>query len=267
MPEFEHEGWKLHYEDVGEGPRVLLIHGLLFDERQFAPQVEALRDRYRVITPDCRNHGRSEFREAEYTQWDLMEDQIALLDHLGVDQAVWGGVSMGGFQSLRATLKHPERVTGLILIDSQAGAENPEQGPMYESAAEVARESGWTPDISQLAGAMLFGASATDEVKQPWFDWWEQQPTFAAPSLIQAVTRRDPVTDHLGEIEAPAVVIHGEEDVAIPMERAEQLADGLRNLVEFVRVPSAGHSSTVEQPEPVTAAIERFLDKVAPSVS
>lgn len=266
MPEFDHDGWKLHYEDVGQGPPVLLIHGLLFDSRQFAPQVEALRDRYRVITPDCRNHGRSEFREAEYTQWDLMEDQVALLDHLGIDRAVWGGVSMGGFQSLRAALSHPERVAGLIMIDSQAGPENPEQAPMYEAASEVAKASGWSEDISQLAGAMLFGASATDDVKRPWFQWWESQPTHSAPSLIQAVTRRDDITHRLGEIDHPTVVIHGEEDVAIHMERAEVLAGGCRNLVELVAVPKAGHSSTLEQPNDVTAAILRFLDKVAPVV-
>jgi 3-oxoadipate enol-lactonase len=266
VPEFQHEGWTLQFNDEGEGPPVLLIHGLLFDSRQFEPQVRALRDRYRVITPDCRNHGRSEFREADYTQWDLMEDQIALLDHLGIERAIWGGVSMGGFQSLRAALRHPERVAALIMIDSQAGPEAPEAAPMYESAAEVAKASGWNPDISQLAGAMLFGASASDKVKRPWLEWWESQPTSSAPSLIQAVTRRDDVTERLREIDVPAVVIHGEEDVAIEMHRAEALADGLPNLIEFVRVPRGGHSSTLEQPDVVTAAVERFLDKVAPSV-
>jgi 3-oxoadipate enol-lactonase len=60
-------------------------------------------------------------------------------------------------------------------------------------------------------------------------------------------------------------VIHGEEDAAIDMERAERLAAGLPNLVELVKVPRAGHSSTIEQPEPVTAAVERFLEKVSPA--
>ena len=266
MPDFEHDGWRLHFEDVGSGPAVLLIHGLLFDSRQFEPQVRALQDRYRVITPDCRNHGQSEFREADYTQWDLMEDQIALLDHLGIDQPVWGGVSMGGFQSLRAALSHPERVAALILIDSQAGAENPDLAPTYEAAADLAKESGWSQDSSELAGAMLFGASAANEVKQPWFEWWESQPTHSAPSLIQAVTRRDDITARLNEIDQPAIVIHGEEDIAIHMERAEVLAGGCRNLVELVAVPKAGHSSTLEQPDAVTVAVERFLDKVAPPV-
>src|SRR5438477_527330 len=125
MPEITRGGWKLFYEDTGgDGPPIVLIHGLLMDGTMFALQVEALRDRYRIVTPDLRGHGRSSHRAEEYTQWDMMEDHVALLDSLGIDGAVWGGVSQGGFQSLRAALRHPERVAGLILIDTQAGAED-----------------------------------------------------------------------------------------------------------------------------------------------
>jgi 3-oxoadipate enol-lactonase len=79
------------------------------------------------------------------------------------------------------------------------------------------------------------------------------------------VSRREDITDRLGEIDQPAIVIHGEEDAAIEMERAEQLAAGLPGLVELVKVSRAGHSSTIEQPEAVTAAVERFLEKVSPA--
>ena len=114
---FDRDGWSLAYEDIGSGPVVLLVHGLLMDRTMFASQVDSLADRYRVITPDLRGHGESEHRAQAYTQWDLMEDHVALLDHLGVERAVWGGVSQGGFQTLRAALRHPDRVAGLILIE------------------------------------------------------------------------------------------------------------------------------------------------------
>ena len=94
---FDHDGWTLAYEDGGSGPAVLLVHGLLMDRTMFSEQMEALADRYRVITPDLRGHGESEHRAQPYTQWDLMEDHIALLDDLGVHRAVWGGVSQGAF--------------------------------------------------------------------------------------------------------------------------------------------------------------------------
>src|SRR5213080_2128749 len=167
MPQFEGTGWKLIYEDTGgDGPPILLIHGLLMDWTMFEPQIEALRDRYRVITPDLRGHGSSEHRAEDYTQWDLMEDHVALLDSLGIERAMWGGVSQGGFQSLRAALRHPDRVAGLILIDTQAGSEDETRAPMYEASAQVAVESGWNEDLLCIADSIPIGASASDAVRQ-----------------------------------------------------------------------------------------------------
>ena len=265
MPEFEHDDWRLAYSERGEGPAVILIHGLLFDGTQFEPQVEALSDRYRMIMPDLRAHGQSEHRRAEYDQWDLMEDHVALLDHLGIERAVWGGVSQGGFQSLRAALKHPELVAGLILIDSQAGPEDENRAPMFEASAQVAAESGWNDDLLGIATTFLFGASCGEDLKQHWIDRWKQQDTSDSVELMQAVTRRHAIVDRLGEISAPALVIHGQEDMAIEIEKAQTMADGLGGEVEFVSVPAAGHSSPIEQPGAVTPAIEAFLERVWPS--
>ena len=211
----------------------------------FAPQVEALSHHYRLITPDLRCHGESEHRAEEHTQWDLMEDHVALLDRLRVDRAVWGGVRQGGFQSLRAALRHPERVAGLILIDTTAEPEDEIRAPMYEAAGQVAEEAGWSEETFQAALYAMFGESASDDLKRHWLSRWMAEPTSGALARMHAVTRR--------------------EDLAIEMDEAERLAAGLPNLVEFVTIPGAGHSSTVEKPEPVTAAIERFLDKVLPS--
>ena len=265
MPEFEHDGWRLAYDDRGDGPAVILIHGVLFDATQFEPQVEALSDRYRVITPDLRAHGRSEHRREEYDQWDLMEDHVALLDHLGVERAVWGGVSQGGFQSHRAALKHPEQVAGLILIDSQAGPEDENRAPMFEASAQVAAESGWNEELLGLATTFLFAESASDDLKRHWIDRWMRQETFDAVELMHVVTRREDLTDRMGEITVPAIVIHGEEDVSIEMEKAEEMAATLGGEVQFVRVPGAGHSSTIERPDVVNAAIESFLERAWPA--
>jgi len=266
MAEFDRDGWKLFYEDTGgDGPPVLLIHGLLMDHTMFADQVAALKDRYRFITPDLRAHGASEHRAEEYTQWDLMEDNLALLESLGVERAMWGGVSQGGFQSLRAALRHPDRVAGLVLIDTQAGAEDENRAPMYEAFAEVVATDGWSEHILENSCRSMFGTSASQELMQHWKDRWAAQATDDARQSLWSVTRREDITDRLGEIEQPAIVIHGEEDAAIDMERAQKLANGLPNLVELVKVPKAGHSSTVEQPEQLTEAIERFLQKVYPA--
>ncbi|MFL5797469.1 MAG: alpha/beta fold hydrolase [Actinomycetota bacterium] len=264
MPDFERDGWRLAYDDQGTGPAVLFIHGLLMDRTMFDAQAEALANRYRVVLPDLRGHGESEHGGEPYDQWDLMEDDVALLDHLGIERAVWGGVSQGGFQSLRASLKHPDRVAGLVLIDTQAGPEDETRAPMYEASAQVAVESGWNEDLLGIAASILIGASASDAVRQHWIARWLAQDTSDALQVIQSVTRRDDITDRLPEIQAPAIVIHGTEDVAIDMDRARELADGLAGPTEFVTV-DAGHSSTVEQQDAVTAAIEGFLERVWPA--
>jgi pimeloyl-ACP methyl ester carboxylesterase len=265
MPEFEHDGWRLSYEERGSGPAVLLLHGLFMDRRMFDAQVDALSDRYRFITPDARSHGRSDHRAEPFTMWDLMEDEIALLDRLGIERPVWGGVSQGGFQSLRAALRHPERVAGLILIDASAVPEDELKLGLYEASAQVVAEEGWSEDVVQAAAIAMFGDSAGDEVKRPWLDRWLAEPGVGAVERMLAVTRREDLTDRLGEIDVPAVVIHGEEDFAIEMEKAEAMAAGLPNVLEFVRIPEAGHSSSVENPEAVTSAIERFLERVTGS--
>lgn len=262
MPKTRLNDWEIFYEDRGSGPPVILIHGFLMDHAMFDPQVAALSDRYRIVTPDLRIHGESERRKEMHTQWDMMADHIALCDLLRIERAVFGGVSQGGFQSLRAALKFPERVEGLILIDTQAGPEDEVRAPMYEAFANVVASEGWNDEILDVATVSMFGESAPNELKEHWKKRWTSHPTSSEVEAMFAVSRRDDITDRLSEITAPAIVIHGEEDVSIDISLAEVLADGLPNLVEFVRVPKAGHSSTVESPEVVTAAIERFLRKI-----
>ena len=122
-------GITVSYTDSGgDGPVVVLSHGYLMDSSMFEPQVAALAPEYRVITWDERGHGGTR-ATGPFSYWDSASDLLALLDHLGIGQAVLGGMSQGGFISLRAALKAPERVRGLILIDSQAGLEDPAAVP------------------------------------------------------------------------------------------------------------------------------------------
>lgn len=262
MPRTDVDGWEIEYGDEGSGPPIVLIHGLLMDRTMFDAQVAALKDRYRIITPDLRNHGGSESRSEEITQWDMVEDHVSLCDQLGIDRAVFGGVSQGGFQSMRLAAKYPERVAGLILIDTQAGAEDPTKAPMYEAMASVVESDGWTDDILEVASQII--VTSPDDMRSHWIHRWRQLDPKHASATLFAVTRREDFTDRLREVNAPAIVIHGEADAAIEIELAEALADGLPQLVEFVRIPEAGHSSSSTHPEPVTEAIERFLQKVYP---
>src|SRR3954471_20029249 len=145
-------GQQLYYEDTGgTGPAVVLGHGFLMDHEMFAPQVDALRDRYRVITWDERGFGLTEFDGEPFTYWDSAADCVALLDHLGVDRAVVGGMSQGGFLSLRAALAAPDRVRALILLDTQSGKEAADVVDAYRGMLDTWATVG---PVDELAGAV-----------------------------------------------------------------------------------------------------------------
>jgi pimeloyl-ACP methyl ester carboxylesterase len=109
----------------------------------------------------------------------------------------------------------------------------------------------------------MFGESAPEELKSHWMGRWKANETIGAAASMRSVTRREDISDRLSEIAVPALVIHGHQDVAIDISRAERLASGLSGLHEFVKLEGAGHSSTVEAPEEINQSIERFLKSVS----
>ena len=108
MPFAEINGQRLRFDDSGgSGPPVVLSHGFLMDREMFAPQVHALAPEFRVITWDERGFGETGFDGEPFTYWDSAADCLGLLDHLAIERAVLGGMSQGGFLSLRAALLAP----------------------------------------------------------------------------------------------------------------------------------------------------------------
>jgi pimeloyl-ACP methyl ester carboxylesterase len=251
-------GATVEYEDTGgDGPVVVFSHGILMNGSMFEPQVAALRDSYRVVTWDERGHGLAE-HESPWTYWDSARDVLALLDHLGVEQAVLGGMSQGGFLSLRAALLAPERVRALVLIDTQAGAEDPEVGPMYESMAAEWSASGSDPAVLEVVASIILGPAD----HEPWKVLWEQMPRHRAVQVVDTLLSREDLTGRLGEITCPALVIHGNADAAIPVPKAAALVAGLPGARPLVVIEGAGHASNLSHPAEVNAEIRRFLDSL-----
>jgi pimeloyl-ACP methyl ester carboxylesterase len=249
-------GATVDYEDTGgSGPVVVLSHGVLMNGSMFAPQVEALRDAYRVVTWDERGHGEAE-HEGTWTYWDSARDVLALLDHLGVGSAVLGGMSQGGFLSLRAALLAPERVRALVLIDSQAGPEDPDVAPLYASLAEAWAAGGADAATLDFVAATILGPADAE----PWKQTWRAMPPHRAPQVVHTLLEREDIHDRLAEIRCPALVVHGTDDVAIPVAKAQALVDGLPAARPLVLVEGAGHASNLSHPDPVNTAVRAFLD-------
>lgn len=251
-------GQELYYEDTGgTGPAIVFSHGLLMDHEMFAPQVEALRDRYRCITWDERAHGQTAGDAIEpFSYYDSADDLAALLEYLAIDQAVLVGMSQGGYLSLRCALNHPSIVRALILIDTQAQVEAPEKTAGYKPMVETWAAQGLPDELADTIASIILGADWHGA--GAWKEKWRHWQTHNLQAAFQTLISRDDISDQLTHIDAPALVIHGEADAAITMDRAEDMADRLPDS-ELITIPGAGHASNLTHPEPVNAAIERFL--------
>ncbi len=242
-----------YYDSGGAGPAVVLSHGYLMDHTMFDAQVQALSPEYRVITWDERGHGPTT-APGPFSYWDSARDALGLLDHLEVERAVLGGMSQGGFISLRAALLAPDRVRGLILIDTQAGLEDPASVPGYEQMHQVWLESGPGP-VQELVSAIILGPGEWDD----WYAKWAAIEPGQATLAFRCLIDRDDITGRIGEIGCPALIVHGTADAAIPMAKAEQLRDGLGGPVTLAVVDGGTHASSISHPVEVSAELLNFL--------
>jgi 3-oxoadipate enol-lactonase len=256
-------GITLGYHDSGgDGPAIVLSHGYLMDHAMFDPQVAALTPEYRVITWDERGFGGTR-AAGPFTYWDSAADVLGLLDHLGIEQAVLGGMSQGGFLSLRAALLAPDRVRGLILIDTQAGLENPEVVPAYEQMEQIWMEQGPAP-VQDVVASIILGPPDGPVDYAPWFAKWAAWDADGLRLAFRCLLDRDDITGRLGEIGCPALIVHGSADAAIPMGHAEIVRTGLAGPVTLVEVDGGTHASNMSHPDVVNAVILDFLRSVAP---
>jgi pimeloyl-ACP methyl ester carboxylesterase len=256
MPHAAVNGQQIHYSDTGgDGPAVILGHGFLMDHTMFEHQVAALRSQYRVITWDERGFGQTVFDGQPFTYWDSAQDCLGLLDHLGVVRAVVGGMSQGGFLSMRAALLAPERVRALILLDTAAALDAPETLAANKGMVDIWLAAGPVDELAQAVATIIID----DAVEDPkWIAKWQARPKESLAEPARCLLTRDDISDRLSEITCPALVVHGTGDTAITMAHAEEMADALAGCGGVVKV-SGAHAANLTNPDPVNAAILDFL--------
>jgi pimeloyl-ACP methyl ester carboxylesterase len=267
MPKVAVNGTELHVQDTGgPGETILFSHGLLWNTALFAPQLAALRDRYRCVAYDHRGQGRSADDPRRIIDMDLLtDDAVALIDAMGLGRVHFCGLSMGGFVGMRLAARHPQRVRSLMLLGTSAEPEPAENAPKYKRMNVAARWLG-PRFVMPKVMPILFGKTAlTDPARAAERREWQAQLNANRRSIWRAVNGvilREPVLAELPKITAPTLVLVGDEDVATVPAKAQRIASGIPNA-RLVVVPHAGHSSTVENPAAVNAAIERFLQDLA----
>jgi pimeloyl-ACP methyl ester carboxylesterase len=255
------QGLEIFFEDVGTGTPVVLGHSFLCSGKMWREQVPALVGRFRVINPDLRGHGRSSEVNRPFSLYDAVSDVVAVLDRLGIGKAIWCGLSIGGMVALRAALTCPERVSALILLGTDAGAETALRKLKYLAMGAGARAVGISPFLSSIARLMI-GATTRRHKPTLVTEWNKEFAGVHVPSVLRcldALMRRDSLLGRLGRIGVPALVLAGEEDRSLPPPLSRRIHDLLR-CSTFSVIPAAGHLSALEQPAAVNHAILTFLE-------
>ena len=252
------------YIEKGSGPAVVFSHGTLIDATMFDPQLDHLAERgYRALAYNSRV---LTGEPAPHTLSDLVEDCHALLDDLGIGKCVLAGMSVGGFMALEFALAYPERLNGLILIAATSKGYSAEEREAYHHQFDKLDVDGTVPrPFAEWVAPFCFGATTLARNKALADHWVERWSTTvpARAVLFQGrswIDKAD-ITDRLADIDLPVLVVHGEEDVPLPIERAQAMADALADAT-FARVPEAGHSVNLEKPATVNAAMARFLGRL-----
>lgn len=255
----------LEVEDHGEGVPVVLLHGFPLSSEMWTPIRPAVEEAARLITPDMRGFGGSDSPEGAYGMETLADDILRLADSFGLERFVLGGHSMGGYVALRLAAGHPERLSGLILVNTRASADTPEAKSRRAIAIETIRR-GEAPAFLDEFVPNLLGPSTRQRAPRLAAELRAvagQIPDHVLAGCLAGMRDRPDSSDLLAGLDVPALVIVGQEDTITPPEAAHAMAAALPRA-RLALIPFSGHTPSVERPIPTAEAILTFLCETFP---
>jgi 3-oxoadipate enol-lactonase len=256
---------ELHVREAGQGPTVLLLHGLGGDHTVYNLVIPALAEQFHVLAPDLRGHGGSPLPGGSTFAFDeLAGDLDAMLAARRVERYHLVGMSAGGFLGLRMLLDRPQRLLSFTGIGTAAQCDGHTRA-VASYWAEVYRELGYEPYVMRLLKDLFYP------------EWLEEHPAFIEEALV-SMRQRDlgaavqwglsvrnfDVRGQLGRVRTPLLVLHGMDDRVIDASHARLLRQAVSGA-ELKLMPFAGHMLPIEKPEEVAHALKDFLTRVGSS--
>ena len=255
----------LDFDDDGPGPVVVLLHGFPLDRSMWTHQRASIGSIYRLITPDLRGHGRSAAPDGVYSVDEMADDVIETLDALQLTEpVVLGGLSMGGYIALSIAERYPERLKGLMLINTRAAGDDPEAARKREEQANAIEASGDIEPLVVASLGKLFAEATTQahpEVVRRLHSHMSHTPARAVVGALRGLATRPDRTGFLPGIAIPTLVVAGLEDAIVPIAEARAMAAAIPGS-HFVAVPHAGHLAPLENHQATDAAILGFLESL-----
>jgi pimeloyl-ACP methyl ester carboxylesterase len=249
----------LAFDEQGSGRPLVLLHAFPLSAAMWSD----LDLPCRLVAPDQRGFGGSPLGEDAPSLQRCAQDVLALLDRLGLERVVLGGLSMGGYVAMELLRQAPHRVEALLLADTKAQADTPEQREGRLRTAETVERQG-TGQLAETMLPALLGATSRErrpEVVTRVRGWVEQAPPATVAWASRAMAARPDSFAVLRATDVPALVVVGEQDVLSPVAQAQEMADALpQGRLALVR--DAGHLSAVEDPEAFGAVVAAFLGEL-----
>jgi pimeloyl-ACP methyl ester carboxylesterase len=257
MPKLNRDGVNIHYEVVGSGPPLLLTHGYSSTSAMWQGQIAALSKHHTLIVWDMRGHGQSDYPAdpLAYSEALTVGDMAALLDKVGADTAIIGGLSLGGYMSLAFHRAHPERVRALLIIDTGPGFK---RDGAREGWNARAHETGDRFEREGLGGLKLASRERSSVV--------HRDASGLARAARGMLTQRDAgVIETLPHIKVPALVVVGADDTPF-LAASDYMAAKIPGATKVV-IPAAGHAVNIDQPQAFIDAVLPFLDSLPPAAA
>lgn len=246
------------------GPVVMMAHSLGCNLHMWDPQMELLEKDFHIVRLDMRGHGLSDAPLGPYTLDELADDVIAVMDHQGIKQAHWVGLSIGGMFGQSLLLRYPQRFLSAVLCDTMSKLPDGAMPIWDERIAKV--ESEGLGSIKQatlerwFTAPFMADASQQDAIKKVGAQI-DQATDTGYLGCCRAITKLNFI-DQLPNIKTKVLLIVGAEDMATPVSASEDMHKHLPES-ELVILPNAAHISNVEQVDAFNAALGPFLHKAA----
>ncbi|WP_203829771.1 alpha/beta fold hydrolase [Actinoplanes palleronii] len=260
----EVNGITVSFDDTGDGPAFVLVHGHPFDRSMWWPQVAALTaEGYRVVTADLRGYGRSTVVPGLTTLETFARDTFALVDHLEIDdEVVLAGLSMGGQIAMECYRLFPERIAGLVLADTFPQGETPAGHAHRNQVADRLLAEGMAGYAAENLPKMMaaYNVEKMPEVAEHVHAMMAHTAPEGAAAALRGRAERLDYRELLTTVAVPALVVVGRDDEFTPVADAE-LMHGLIPGSQLAVIDGAGHLPNLEQPAAFNAALHDFLDQ------
>jgi len=252
MAYLNRDGVDIYYEVHGDGPALLLTHGYSATSQMWQGQIDALSKHYSLILWDMRGHGQSASpaHDSQYSEAHTVADMVALFDHLGFEQAVIGGLSLGGYMSLAFNVAHPERVNALLIIDTGPGYKKDAPREQWNDNARAMADA-----IEKQGAAALSGGSAERNLSTH-----NDYSGLARAGRFMLTQHTPRVIESLPHIRVPALVLAGAEDEPF-LAATEYMANKIPHAQKVI-IADAGHAVNLDQPEAFNQSVLAFLSNL-----